>query len=250
MLRLGIPTASEFAKIITAKKGALSSQAASYMHFLLASWMVGKPLETYESGYMQRGKEFEPDARREFTFQTGLEVESIGFITNDLGTFGASPDGLVGKDAVLEIKVPAPWTHVGYLLAGGIDGDYHVQIQGELYVSERDRAYVQSYCPGLPSRIIEVGRNEEFIANLAEKLDAFVGTMLEARDKIVRLYGDFPIIKPAPVAEDCGALGISDDDVKAIWAARQAALYPERANTTANTPVSTQAATEGQGSLL
>jgi hypothetical protein len=222
-LRLGIPTSSEFDKIVTPKEGKLSKSAAPYMHWLLASWIVGKPLETFESDHMQHGKEFEPEARRAFAFDTDLEVSDIGFITNDAGTIGASPDGLVGENATLELKCPQPQTHVGYMVTRALDDKYRCQVQGQLYVAEREIAYVQSYCPGLPSVIIKVGRDEKFIGELAPALDSFVEIMLRTREKLEQEYGPFVRQQQTARVEDFGPLGVSDDDVAAIWAASQEA---------------------------
>ena len=78
--------------------------------------------------------------------------------------------------------------------------------------------------------------------------------MLKARDAIVERWGEFPIVKPKPLPEDFGALGISDDDVKAIWKARQDALYASEeagvADTTADATETRQGANAVQESLL
>lgn len=224
-LRLGIPTASEFDKIVT-PKGKLSTQSEKYMHWLLASWVVGKPLESFESDFMRRGKEYEPQARDAFALDFDTDVQDIGFITNDAGTIGCSPDGLVGDDACLELKVPAPQTHIGYLLTRSIGEDYRVQVQGQLYVAERDHAFIQSYCPGLPgtasSVVIKVGRDEKFIGELRPALDSFVEIMLRAREKLEQTYGPFVRPTVAKLADDDpGELGVSMDDARAIFEATE-----------------------------
>ena len=130
-LRLGIPTASEFHRIITPKTMKLSSQAEDYRDWLLAEWIYGAPLESPETSFMQRGSELEPEAVRSYEFERDCEVSEAGFFTTDDGMVGASPDRLVGSCGLLEIKCPAPQTHVGYMMSRAVDEKYMTQLQGQ-----------------------------------------------------------------------------------------------------------------------
>jgi YqaJ-like recombinase protein len=218
MLRIGIPTASCFDRIITPKTGKLSSQASGYMHWLLAEWIVGAPLETAETAWMQRGTEMEPEAVKSYEFETGNTAMECGFITTDDGMVGGSPDRLIGSDGILEIKCPAPQTHVGYMVAGVVDQDYRVQLQGQLWVCERKWTHIQSYCPGLPSVIIEVKRDEEYIEKLSEAVKSFVEVMLKVREELTQKYGPFTRRAERMKADD--PLGITEEDLEAILADR------------------------------
>ena len=216
--RLGIPTASEFHKIITPKTGKLSSQAEGYMHVLLAEWMLGAPLPSVETEYMTRGAELEEAAVKAYEFETGLETETVGFCTTDDGLIGCSPDRLViTGDRCLEIKCPAANTHVGHMLQRTLtlDEKYAPQTQGQLLITGREWVDTVSYYPGLPTVVIHSARREDYIASLKAALDAFVETMLKAREAIVQKYGQFPIERKAAV-EECDLLGVSDQDVEAI----------------------------------
>lgn len=230
--RLGIPTSSEFHRIVT-PKGKLSEQSAGYMHVLLAEWMLGAPLPSIETEYMQRGAELEAEAVRAYEFETGLETETVGFITDDAGQIGCSPDRLVQgdsdcaltgtQDGCLEIKCPAANTHVGHLLARQLDEKHAPQTQGQLLITGRAWVDTVSYYPGLPTVVIRTKRREDYIATLKAALDSFVETMLTCRLKITQQYGEFPIKRAVAAAmDDCGPLGVSEADVEAIWlAARQ-----------------------------
>lgn len=191
-LRLGIPTSSCFHKIVT-PKGKLSKQADGFMNRLLAEWYMGCPLDdpesTYQSQWMERGHALEDQAVKSYQFEMGVRPEAVGFITTNNGLIGASPDRLIGADGVLELKCPSPATHMGYMLQRDVDDDYSVQLQGELFVSEREFADIQSYCPGFPTVIIRVTRDEEFMKVLSSALGAFVERMLEARSDIEKRYG-------------------------------------------------------------
>lgn len=189
-LRLGIPTSSEFSRIFT-PGGKISKQAEGYMDHLLAEWAMGSALQTRETEWMQRGHELEDRAVKSYEFETERETSLVGFVTTDNLMIGTSPDRLVGDDGILEIKCPAPQTHLGYMRRRHIDGDYYSQVQGQLYVTGRKWVDIQSYFPGLPSVIIRVQRDEEYIANLASVLAEFVRLLLEARVDIIERYGDF-----------------------------------------------------------
>lgn len=214
-LRLGIPTASNFSKIVTAT-GKLSKQSDRYMYVLLAEHMYGAPLEDPESAYrsqwMQRGNDKEEPAAQAYEFQTGNTTEKVGFITNDEINLGCSPDRLIGDDGLLEIKVPSPAVHVGYMLTGSIEQEYTPQLQGQLLLTGRKWVDVVSYCPPFPLVILRVERDDAYCALLASALDLFVALMLEARSALIAKYGDLrpPVVKEVPF----DPLGVSDQDLR------------------------------------
>lgn len=163
------------------------------MDELLASWMSGGPDldEQYSNQWMERGIDLEAQARSAYEFVTDDKVRLCGFVTRDDGMVGASPDGLIGEREVLELKCPKSTTHAHYMRTRKLEDDYYPQLQGELYVCERDIVHIQSYCPPYPPVIIRVGRDEPYIAKLKDALDAFVETMLEARERMFREYEPF-----------------------------------------------------------
>lgn len=218
-MRRGIPTTSEFKRIVT-PGGKLSAQSADYMHRLLAEWILDRPLEedALETKWMERGRKLEDEAVRSYEFETERVTETVGFITSDDGLIGCSPDRLiVGEPGLLEIKCPAPQTHVGYMLRRTVDKDYLPQCMGQLYVTGREWVDIQSYHPGLPSVIIRVERDEKYIDALAVALADFVAYMVTAREFLTQEYGPFhrrP--KPAEPEDGIPGLGITDEDIDAL----------------------------------
>ena len=220
-LRTGIITASSFDKIVT-PKGKLSEQHKKHLIVLVTEWWLGCQLDTPETNYMEIGTDREPESVASYEFETGRETSEIGFVSSDDGMIGCSPDRLVGESGILELKNPAAQTHMGYLLSRAIEDEYKPQLQGNLYVCQRDWIDVQSYYPALPSVIIRVVRDEEYIATLSDALAKFVDLLLEARLRLTREYGVHP--KSREVAkEPPGELGVSEEDVAAIWAGRTSA---------------------------
>lgn len=172
-LRAGIPTASQFDKIIT-PGGEPSKSAPKYLYKLLAERMMGHPCEEYMSHWMDRGSELEDRAVAFYEFQRDMETVKVGFVTNAEGTIGASPDRLVGDKGLLEIKVPSEAIHVSYLLqTGSAYGEYKVQTQGQLWIAEREWNDLFSYHPEMPEALVRIERDERFIRKLAEEVKTF-----------------------------------------------------------------------------
>ena len=105
--RLGIPTASEFHRIIT-PTGKLSASRDGYMAELLAEWALGEPVTEFGGNdWTERGKALEPDARACYAFQADCEPQTVGFVLrNDDRMCGASPDALVDETRAIRAEVP------------------------------------------------------------------------------------------------------------------------------------------------
>ena len=222
--RLGVPTASEAHKLVT-PKGKLSTQAEGYMHALIAELMLGHPIESPATAYMIRGTELEEAAMRAYEFTSGNETEDGGFVTTDDGHYGCSPDRLIGSVGLLELKCPAPHTHVRYLIEGCMDDEKRPQVQMQLLVTGREWVDLVSYHPELPIVITRVERDEEYIALLAKVLDEFCQQIAKQREQLEAKYGAFPgppKDEPKlqrPPADD--GWGITDADVDMILESRK-----------------------------
>ena len=194
--RAGIPTASAFDRILT-PKGKPSTQAEKYMHQLLAERMMGRPVLQVPTYWMGRGIALEGEAVDFYEGVRDLDTTVIGFITNDEGTIGASPDRFVGEDGLLEIKCPAEHTHVGYLLTKGVDAEYWPQCQGQLWVTGRRWLDIMSYNPEMPPALIRVERDEEYIKTLSVAVTEFSAS-LERKATELREKGWITLNRPEP----------------------------------------------------
>lgn len=180
-LRSGIPTASNFKKIVTSK-GWPSKQQKDYMYKLAGEIILGEKSENFQSEYMQRGNELEDEAIEVYEKITGYTVERVGFCLCDEG-WGASPDGLINEDGQVQIKCPKLETHIGYLLKNKLPTDYFQQVQGELFVTGRKWSDFVSYYPKFKPMIVRVERDEDFMELLEKELHIF----LEELNKTVEL---------------------------------------------------------------
>ena len=180
--RLGIPSASMFAKIVTTK-GAWSTSADTYINQLVAERLTGEREEVFQSHHMIRGTELEPDARDLYSLMTNSEVIEVGFCLHDTLAAGCSPDGLIGEDGGLEIKCPAPSTHVEYLRGGVLPSKYKQQVMGCLWITGREWWDFVSYHPTMKPLIVRVERDEEYIAALEKCVTKAVNLIDENVEK-------------------------------------------------------------------
>ena len=172
--KCGIPSASNFDKIVTTK-GDPSKQAQKYMYQLAAERVTGRSEESYSNATMQRGIEMEAEARDLYEMLRDLEVQQVGVcFPDEKKLYAASPDGLVGEDGILEIKCPMAYASVGYLLKGDdLLGEYFQQVQVQLLVTGRKWSDLISYYPGLRPVVLRVDRDEKFITALRLELVKF-----------------------------------------------------------------------------
>ena len=185
--RLGIPTASMFATVMAVGvKGGKSLTRVAYLNKLAGEILTGDPMENYVSADMERGKLMEDEARDLYTFETGFEPVRVGFVRN--GDAGASPDSLIGDNGGLEIKSAAPHIQVARLLDGGLPSEHKAQVQGSLWICEREWWDFCSYCPRLPLLRVRVHRDEEYIKKITNEVDLF-NTELRQTVEYIRKYG-------------------------------------------------------------
>jgi len=188
--RLGLPTGSGASKLVS-PTGQLSKSVLPFAEKLAGDLFAGEDTDSWEGNkYTERGHELEPDARKFHAFKTNTSVTEVGFVTDDLGRYGASPDGLIGKpDAwigVAEYKC-LPKEHLPSLLHYARTDDaplkFKPQTQMELLVCEVEWVELVYYHNKLTSFIVRQYRDESFIAKLKDQIDI----CLEHRDETLEL---------------------------------------------------------------
>lgn len=182
MARLGKPTASRFDQIMTEAKRQYSKQAKSLRSRLLAEWMLGYPMDDVSNEWTTRGTTLESDAVAWYELQRDVEVQRVGFGMLDDESAGASPDGLIGNDGGLEIKCFSAPHHIDCLL--GADPATKTQVQGNIWVFEREWWDVLAYNPALPPVLIRVPRDDKYIEDLSGCVRKFTVDLANAKRKI------------------------------------------------------------------
>jgi predicted phage-related endonuclease len=182
--KAGVPSSSNFDKIITTK-GEPSKSREAYMYRLAGERITGMTVETYQSKAMKDGIEKEAEARSLFEMIKDKDVAQVGMIYPDEEKKClCSPDGLICDSEGLEIKCPELHTHVSYLLKGELPATYFQQVQGSLYVTNFNVWWFMSYFPGLPPLILKIKRDEDFILKLHLGLEKFCVELDQVTEKI------------------------------------------------------------------
>lgn len=192
-LRAGKVTASEMDRLITPLGKIRTGEGPkTFLAEKLAERWTGEPLPSGTAWDLEQGQILERYARPAFTLETGLETQSVGFVTDETGNIGCSPDGLIGDISGLELKCPHLETHIRYLLDGGIPPDYIAQVQGSMYVTGRNHWYFCSYRRKLPLLVLRIERDEKFHASLAEAIGDFLESLGEAWNILCEKNGGPP----------------------------------------------------------
>jgi hypothetical protein len=128
---------------------------------------------------MQHGIDTETEAKTAYEFVTGSTVEDVGFVDHPtVAMSGASPDGLIGNDGMIEIKCPNSATHLATLRGASIDGKYIKQMQWQMACTGRQWCDFASYDPRFPFElqlhVRRVNRDDGMIADMQSAVLAFL----------------------------------------------------------------------------
>lgn len=188
--KAGKASASRIWEIAARTKAGRGASYYNYMSDLLCERVTGRPLDRYVTAAMLEGTAREPDARAAYEFERGVEVQQVGFIEHPtIPMSGASPDGLVGDDGMIEIKSPQLSAHIDTLLSETIPDKYVKQMTWQLAVTGRQWVDYVSYNSDLPEHmqlwIKRLHRDDAAIKALEEQVQEFLHE-LDAKVKALR----------------------------------------------------------------
>jgi len=197
--RVGKATASKIADIMAKTKTGYSASRANYAAQLITERLTGKPTEGYSNAAMAWGTETEPQARAAYAWLTDSNVEECGFFDHPrIAMSGASPDGLIGAEGLLEIKCPNSATHIATLRGDSIDGKYIKQMQWQMACTGRLWCDFASFDPRLPEpmqlHVQRVARDGAMISEMETEVAAFLGEVDEAVRELETKYLPMPIL--------------------------------------------------------
>jgi putative phage-type endonuclease len=177
--RCGKVTASRISDALAEIKKGEAAARRNYRTELVVETLTGIPVDQFVSKEMQWGTDTEPFARAAYELQQDVMVSTVGFAQHPMiPRFGASPDGLIGDDGVLEIKCPNTSTHLECLLTGGIPTEHYPQMRAELACTGRSWCDFVSFDPRLPSPlqlfVKRFHRDEPKIAEMEAKVREFL----------------------------------------------------------------------------
>jgi putative phage-type endonuclease len=180
--RMGCVTASRTADVMAQTKSGYSASRANYMADLICERLTGSRQAGFSSAAMQWGTETEPQARMAYEIMTGANVIETGFVLHPkIAGFGASPDGLIGDDGLIEIKCPNTATHIETLLNDKVPNKYIIQMHVQMICTGRKWCDFVSFDPRLPVDMQMFVRRVEFDETLAAEIvtevQAFIAEM-------------------------------------------------------------------------
>jgi putative phage-type endonuclease len=191
-VRLGKATASKIADVMAKTKSGYSASRANYMSALLIERLTGRREEGFTSAAMQWGTDTEPQARAAYEFMEGHTVEEVGFVDHpSVRMSGASPDGFVGDDGLVEIKCPNTATHLELMLTDKIPAKYISQMQWQMACTGRAWCDFVSFDPRLPENLMlyvrRVARDDAAIADMEVEVTKFLDELDETIAKLMAL---------------------------------------------------------------
>lgn len=189
--RLGKITASRLKDVMAKTKSGYSASRKNYMIELICQKLSGVAEQGYCNAAMQRGIDLEAVARSVYEADKGVFVEEQGFILHPVGTgFGASPDGLVGENGLIEIKCPNTSTHVDFLKTGKPKREYILQMHGQMLTTGRVWCDFVSYddrLPGLEYKCVRVDYDKELANEIIIEVSKFINEMDKEIEEINKL---------------------------------------------------------------
>ena len=186
--RLGKVTASRIADLMAKTKTGTGASRANYMAQLVTERLTGTPTEGFQSPAMAWGTEQEAAARAAYSARMGVLVDEVDFVDHPTLQAGASPDGLVGEDGLIEIKCPNTATMLEWLEDRTIPAKYRLQMQWQMAVTGRDWCDFVAYDPRLPEHlqllVIREPRNTDLVVEITREVTR---VLAEVESKVAKL---------------------------------------------------------------
>jgi len=180
--RAGRVTASRVADLMARTKTGWGASRANYMAELVAERLTSTPAVRFTNDAMHWGTDTEPMARETYAFAYDVEIEETGLVMHPtIPDFGASPDGLIGTDGLLEIKCPQTATHIDTLLSGSVPEKYRTQMQAQMACTGRAWCDFVSFDPRMPAEmqmwVHRVERDNKAIAEMEAAVNEFLAEL-------------------------------------------------------------------------
>jgi len=191
-IRIGKVTASRVADVIAKTKTGYSASRDNYMAQLVCERLTGQKGESFTNAAIQHGTETEPLARAAYEALKDVLVDEVGFVPHPtIEMAGASPDGLVGDDGLIEIKCPNTATHIDTLLSQTVPGKYNTQMQFQMACTGRQWCDFVSFDNRLPEElqlfVTRVPRDEVFIRLIEAEIVQFLAELDDKINKLMKV---------------------------------------------------------------
>jgi len=190
--RLGKVTASRVEDVIAKTKTGYSASREKYMAQLVVERITNKKADSYTNAAMQWGIDQEQYARAAYEARNEVFVDEVGFVPHPrIEMAGASPDGLVGDDGMVEIKCPETQTMIDTLLTGKVPSKYFAQMQFQMACADRSWCDYVVFDPRMPEKaqlfVKRIDRDDAYIAQIESEIKVFLNEVTEKVAKLNQL---------------------------------------------------------------
>ena len=177
--RCGLATASRFKDILARTKSGPAAARRNYLVELATERMTKQASTTFVGAAMNWGTEQEAGAKILYAQQMDVEIDETGFVRHDVLMAGASPDGLIDWDGLVEFKCPyQSAVHIETWLFG-MPPEHMAQVQGQLWITGRAWCDYVSYDPRMPEDlqlyVQRIERDGAYIGSLQQQVSDFLG---------------------------------------------------------------------------
>jgi putative phage-type endonuclease len=191
-IRIGKVTASRVADVIAKTKTGYSASRDNYMAQLVCERLTGQKGESFTNAAIQHGIDTEAYARAAYEALHDVLVDEVGFVPHPtIEMAGASPDGMVGEDGLIEIKCPNTATHIDTLLSQTVPGKYNTQMQFQMACTGRKWCDFVSFDNRLPEElqlfVTRVPRDEVFIRLIESEIVQFLAELDDKINKLMKV---------------------------------------------------------------
>lgn len=184
-IRRGKVTASKFATVLANGRGGKGDPSVTrrkYMLTLISDRIGGAPSDGYSNRHMERGKDMEAEALKLYHALHAPPIR-VGFVERN-DDVGCSPDAFVGDAGMVQVKTALPDIQLERVLKPALPSEHVCQVQGELWVCEREWSDFVSYWPGLPLMVVRVYRDETAIKSIEFGVEMFLNEMHELMQQL------------------------------------------------------------------
>ena len=188
--RAGRVTASRIPDVMAKIKTGEAATRRDYRAQIIAEILTGQPQgDTFTNEAMRWGTEQEPFARAAYEMASGFMVDQVGFVIHPtIDRAGASPDGIVDMDGLVEIKCPKTATHIQYRLDKAVPTQYQPQMLWQMACTGAAWCDFVSFDPRLPDDlqlfVVRFNRDQARIDAMEAEVIAFLAEVDETLSRL------------------------------------------------------------------
>lgn len=200
--RQGKLTASRMADALDFTKKGESAKRYQLKVDLVAERLADAGVSHFTTPAMRHGSFWEQYAREAYMLKTGEVVQECGFAEHStIDFFGASPDGLVNPDGLIEIKCPTLSTFTRWLIAGDMPTDYIPQMLAQLAVTGRKWVDFVAFFPC-----------DDDVARISEEETKFFGQITMPKSHQIKIWRFTPTPEEITAVEDAARTFLAEVD--------------------------------------